>query len=206
MSGHTPATFLGELLGKLRQAASFPWRLEARLKGAQFQGKTEFIGRPIISVAKGATMIIGDGVQLYSATRANPLGLFQPCVLRALEPEAKLVLGRKVGLSGAVVCAASSIEIGDHTLLGAGVMVLDTDFHQPVGDWEWTHDRRIGAKPVKIGRGVFIGARAIILKGVTIGDRAVIGAGAVVTQDVPAGYMAVGNPARSFLVEKKDRD
>ena len=47
-----------------------------------------------------------------------------------------------------------------------------------------------------IGRGVFVGAHAIILKGVTIGDRAVVGAGAVVTQDVPARQLAVGNPAR----------
>jgi hypothetical protein len=32
--------------------------------------------------------------------------------------------------------------------------------------------------------------------GVTIGDDAVIGAGSVVTRDVPAGVVAVGNPAR----------
>jgi len=48
---------------------------------------------------------------------------------------------------------------------------------------------------VIIGRGCFIGARAIILKGVTIGDCAVVGAGAVVTRDVPAGHLAAGNPA-----------
>ena len=48
---------------------------------------------------------------------------------------------------------------------------------------------------VRIGRGVFIGTRAIILKGVTIGDRAVIGAGAVVVKDVPANHIAIGNPA-----------
>ena len=30
----------------------------------------------------------------------------------------------------------------------------------------------------------------------TIGDDSVIGAGAVVTKDVPAGVLAVGNPAR----------
>ena len=54
----------------------------------------------------------------------------------------------------------------------------------------------IDARPVRIGRGCFIGARAILLKGVTLGDRAIVGAGAVVTRDVPAGHIAVGNPAR----------
>ena len=53
-----------------------------------------------------------------------------------------------------------------------------------------------GAQPITIGRGVFIGARAIVLKSVTIGDRAIIGAGAVVTCNVPARHIAVGNPAQ----------
>lgn len=203
MSRHTPATFLGEQIGRLRQMLSFPWRLEARLKGVQFLGKSEFIGRPLISVARGASMVFGDGVQIYSSTRANPLGLSQPCVLRALGPGARLVLGREVGLSGAVVCAGNAIEIGDNTILGAGAMVLDNDFHLPSGEGNWTYDTKTGARPVKIGRGVFIGARAVVLKGVTIGDQAIIGACAVVTRDVPAGYVAVGNPARTFPVEKR---
>ena len=77
--------------------------------------------------------------------------------------------------------------------------MIDNDFHVPAGECEWTDDPNLcaaSARPVKIGRGAFIGARALILKGVTIGDRAIIGAGAVVTKDVPARYRAVGNPAR----------
>lgn len=42
---------------------------------------------------------------------------------------------------------------------------------------------------------VTIGANASILPGVTIGHGAFIAAGAVVTRDVPAGKLAVGNPA-----------
>jgi maltose O-acetyltransferase len=51
---------------------------------------------------------------------------------------------------------------------------------------------------VTIGRGCFIGARAIIMKGVTIADRAAVGAGAVVTSRVPSGMIAMGNPARMW--------
>jgi maltose O-acetyltransferase len=75
-------------------------------------------------------------------------------------------------------------------------MELDTDMHAQVGDFDWRVEYVTNSKPIKIGRGVFIGARAIILKGATIGDRALVGAGAVVSGDVPAGYLAVGNPAR----------
>jgi acetyltransferase-like isoleucine patch superfamily enzyme len=198
MNTHTPATFLGELAGRLRQWPSFLWRLEGRLKGVQFRGPCELLGRPILSVARGASIILDSNVRLYSATRANPLGCFQPCVLRALTSGSQLVLGRNVGLSGTVLCAASSIEVGEGTIFGAGAMAIDNDFHVASGEWGWTDDPalcRATARPIKIGRGVFVGARAIILKGSTIGDRAIIGAGAVVTKDVPPGYLAVGNPA-----------
>jgi len=48
-----------------------------------------------------------------------------------------------------------------------------------------------------IGGGCEIGAGAKILGGVIIGDGAIIGANAVVVSDVPAGYVAMGIPARS---------
>jgi acetyltransferase-like isoleucine patch superfamily enzyme len=200
MGEHSAATWLGTILGRLRGWPGVLWRLEGRLKGIEFEGRCEILGRPLVSVAGGARMVLGDGVRLYSATRANPLGCFQPCVLRALRPGARLVLGRAVGLSGTVLCAAASIEVGEGTIFGSGAVVMDNDFHVQVGEWGWSSEPRLSeasARPVKIGRGVFIGARAIVLKGVTIGDRAVVGAGAVVAKDVPAYHLAVGNPAQS---------
>ncbi len=201
MSDYTPAILLGVLIGKLRQSTSILWRWEAKVKGVQFLGKCEFQGRPLVSIAKGGKIVIGDGARISSARRANPLGLAQPSVLRALVSGASVVLGRNVGMGGAVLCAGASIEIGEGTIMGAGAMIVDNDFHVEVGEFGWSNDARVCgsmAKPVKIGRGVFVGTRAIILKGVTVGDRAVIGAGAVVTKDVPAFHFAVGNPARCF--------
>jgi serine acetyltransferase len=151
----------------------------------------------MISVAANSTLLLGDNVNVTSALRSNPLGCFQPSVLRTMEPGARLVLARNSGLSGAVICAGLSVEIGEATLIGSGAMIFDNDFHfapSPDGG----SGMRANARPIKIGREVFIGARAIILKGVSIGDRAVIGAGAVVAKDVPAGYVAVGNPASVF--------
>lgn len=47
-----------------------------------------------------------------------------------------------------------------------------------------------------IGSNVFIGAHAMILGNITVGDNAKNGAAAVVLNDVPAGCVTVGVPAR----------
>lgn len=54
----------------------------------------------------------------------------------------------------------------------------------------------VKAAPIKIGKNVWIGTRAIILPGVTIGDHAVVGAGALVSRDVPPCTVVGGVPAR----------
>jgi acetyltransferase-like isoleucine patch superfamily enzyme len=195
-SQHTPATLLGALFARVRLWPSWLWRWEARLKGVEFEGRSVFLGRPLLSVVKGGRIVLGDGVRIASSVRANPLGCFQPSALRAMAPGARLILGPNVGISATVLCAGASIEVGESTIMGAGAMVLDHDFHRPVGQWDWADEHQADARPIKIGRGVFVGARAIILKGVTIGDRAMIGAAAVVTHDVPPAHLAVGNPAR----------
>lgn len=184
-------------------AGSAVWRWEARFKGVTLGGPLHLAGRPIISRAPGSRLELGPGVQLNSAPRSNPLGCFQPCVLRTLSSDAVLQLGPGVGLSATAIVAGLSITVGEGTIFGAGAMVVDNDFHTPEGTWGWGYDCRSGAKPVRIGRGCFIGARAIVLKGVTLGDRVVVGAGAVVTKDVPSEHMAVGNPARAFPISAR---
>jgi len=53
-----------------------------------------------------------------------------------------------------------------------------------------------------VRRGAKIGANATLLPGVEVGEMALVGAGAVVTEDVPAGTVVVGNPAR--IVKRVD--
>jgi acetyltransferase-like isoleucine patch superfamily enzyme len=134
-------------------------------------------------------------MRCYNAVRANLIGCPQPSVLRTLSPGSRLSFGRNVGLSAAVVVAARSIEVGDGTQIGSGAVIVDNDLHSLDQTGHWGELDPSEARPVRIGKRVFIGARAIILKGVNIGDDAVVGAGAVVTKSVPNGCLAVGNPA-----------
>lgn len=52
--------------------------------------------------------------------------------------------------------------------------------------------------PIVLGRNVWVGSNATILRGVTIGDNAVVAAGAVVTKDVAADTVVGGVPARTI--------
>lgn len=56
--------------------------------------------------------------------------------------------------------------------------------------------------PVIIEDGVVVGANAVILEGVRVGENAVVAAGAVVTNDVPAGAVVAGSPAK--VIKQKD--
>jgi serine O-acetyltransferase len=48
----------------------------------------------------------------------------------------------------------------------------------------------------KVGNGVFLGAKCTVLGNIEIGDGATIAAAALVNKPVPAGYTAVGVPAK----------
>lgn len=110
-----------------------------------------------------------------------------------------LSIGSNSGITSTAIYCAEKIEIGNYVNIGAGCLVMDTNFHST--NWEIRMDREkdiINAKtaPVKIDDFVFIGARSIICKGVHIGEKSLVAAGSVVVKDIPAGELWGGNPAK----------
>lgn len=175
-----------------------------RARGITVGEGARFLGRPIVTRAAGSEIRVGAGCRLVSRSDRTALGVNHPVVLRTLLPSAVLQLGRNVGISGGSIGVARRVTIGDGSLLGANVTVVDTDFHPLDHDERWSAAMPlpVEADEVVIGRNVFLGTGAIVLKGSVIGDNSVIGAGSVVTGHIPAGVVAAGNPARVLRTVK----
>lgn len=96
--------------------------------------------------------------------------------------------------SGVEFNIIEKIEIGAHALIASGCRFIDHD-HGLAPGVPMGVQPSVSA-PIRIGRDVWIGANAVVLKGVAIGDGAVVGAGSVVTHDVPARAIVAGVPAK----------
>lgn len=113
-----------------------------------------------------------------------------------------LFSGREIYLEDAVyigphcrLYGSGGIWIGEGTIFGPEVTVLSVMPGYEDPDL-LPFDAELRAMPVRIGKGVWVGYGATLCPGIRVGDGAVIGMGAVVTQDVPAGSVVGGNPAR----------
>jgi acetyltransferase-like isoleucine patch superfamily enzyme len=191
--------FVRRLISRLKQTW---WNLTVipslRARGVVIAAKVRMQGKPIVSLAKGSRIQIGDRCVLCSDSEFNALGINHPLVIRTLRQGAEILIGEDTGMSGGSICAASSIRIGAGCLIGANVTLADTDFHaiSPSNRRYNSNPDEIAVAPIVIEDNVFIGADVFILKGVTVGKNSVIGAASVVTRDVPENSVAAGNPAR----------
>ena len=166
--------------------------------GIQAGERVRFIGMPMVKRARGGSIKIGVGTRIVSCSRYTALGTSHSTILNVMAAGARIEIGKKSGISGAVICAKESVVIEDMVLIGSGAIICDTDFHS------LDPETRVGpddfkcavAAPVVIRANAFIGARAIILKGVTVGECSIVGAGAVVSRDVPPINVFAGNTAQ----------
>ncbi len=94
---------------------------------------------------------------------------------------------------GLVSLDVATVTIGDDVQIGPNVQLLTATHPLEAGA---RRDKWEAAEPIVIGDNVWLGGGVIVCPGVTIGPDTVVGAGSVVTKDLPAGVLAVGNPAR----------
>jgi len=123
--------------------------------------------------------------------------LLEPGCWLTLGPEARIEIGQGCFLNrNTMLAALERIEIGDHVMFANGCFVGDSDHRYDDPDRPVTHQGFEPRGPVRIGASCWFGVNCVVTGGVEIGERAVIGANSVVTQDIPAGVIAAGAPAR----------
>jgi acetyltransferase-like isoleucine patch superfamily enzyme len=103
-----------------------------------------------------------------------------------------ITMGKRVVIGPeCTIGAVAPIYIGDDVWFSKGVFV-DTgtiDFGTPSPYAKMS-------KAIRIERGVWFGAYAMVMAGVTIGENSIIAAGTVVRKSVPAGSFVVGTSPR----------
>jgi len=94
------------------------------------------------------------------------------------------------------------IYIGNHVMFGPNVSLMATT-HPLIAQERLAMQYKDGhvstseyAEEIHIGNNVWIACNVVICGGVSIGDNAVIGAGSIVIKDIPANYLAYGNPCK----------
>ena len=143
------------------------------------------------SVALGRNVVLNDFINLYGCRIGDDtkIGPF-------VEIQKNATVGRNCKISShSFICEGVTIE--DNVFIGHGVMFINDRLPRatsPAGKLQTAADWEV--VPTRICRGASIGSNATILCGLTIGGGAIIGAGSVVVDDIPAGVIAAGNPAR----------
>lgn len=141
---------------------------------------------------------VGVGVQIFDFVNAYDCEIGAGTKVGAfVEIQAGVVVGTNCKISThSFLC--SGVTIGHGVFIGHNVTFINDKYPaatradgylQTTEDWQML--------PTVVQDRVSIGSGAVIMGGITIGKGARIGAGAVVTQDVAAGSLVVGVPARA---------
>ena len=115
---------------------------------------------------------------------------------------AVIMMGAVINI-GAVVGEGTMIDMG--AVLG-GRAIVGARCHVGAGTVLAGVVEPASATPVVVEDGVMIGANAVVLEGVRVGAGAVVAAGAVCVEDVPAGAVVAGVPARVIKMRDERTD
>jgi acetyltransferase-like isoleucine patch superfamily enzyme len=130
------------------------------------------------SLSFGPHVTLQSGAYLYGSRAGRPVR----------------VGGHVVVAAGAMVLGEGGVSIGDFTHLGPGV-VITSQYGDATGPME-TEAPAIKTEAVHVGRGCWLGSRAVLMPGASLGDRCVVAPGSVVYGRHGDDTTLAGNPAR----------
>lgn len=173
-------------------------------KGLIFLGKRSKISfRNKISMGK--TITIGDNVEINGLSKhgikiGDNVSILKNTIIECTgvirHLGESLVIGNNVGIAqNCFIQVRGKVDIGNNVIFGPNVSIFSENHIFK------NHNLPVNAqgesrKGVKIGNGVWIGTRAVILDGVTVGENSIIAAGSIVNKDVMPYSIIGGVPAR----------
>ncbi len=106
----------------------------------------------------------------------------------------KIKIGNNVSTNNNImICSANYIEIGDDTLIGQNVTIMDHEAH----GINQNKRRQLGEiGRVILGKNVWVGNNVTILKNTKIGDNSIVAVGAVVSGVIDSNVIVGGVPAK----------
>ncbi len=127
------------------------------------------------SIVLGARVSLGAGVQIIAQY-------------------GQVLIGDDVYIGmGSIVACKENVVIGSGTQIAEYVVIRDQDHRF---DTRPIRSAGFRTAAISIGRDVWIGAKASILRGGSVGDRSIIGAHALVRTVIANDVLAVGVPAK----------
>ena len=165
--------------------------------------RLKLLVNPKIKIGKNSTIKYSSEFKLTDGAK---LVIGSNCTIKEnsyfllTKPNPYLQMGDYVGIGrNCYIAIKDHLEIGSYTRIGPNVTILDQDHTYEKSDLIMNQHADI--QKVKIGKDVWIGANAIVLKGITIGNGAILGAGSVVTKDIPPYEIWAGVPVK-FIKER----
>ena len=168
-----------------------------RMRGNLLRMYYRVRGRANISIGEGLLWGHGSKLHVHSGGKCvigNNV-IIKNLVYIRVGDKARLEVKDGVSINDFTrISSFEHIEIGEKVRIASSANILDHDHR-----YDLQNDVSAGeyeTSPIRIGKGVWIGAKVGIGKGVVIGDYSVIGMNAVVKDSIPAKSLAVGVPAR----------
>jgi acetyltransferase-like isoleucine patch superfamily enzyme len=173
----------------------FKLQVQARLNGGRIViGKNVRFHHPICFQGKGA-IIIKDHVTFGYHLAGS---IDNRIILQARFTNSEIIIGEHSQImNGCELFSTDSISIGDYVLLGAGVKIMDSNFHKVNPLLRMSPGE---SSPVLIHNNCWVGIDSLLLKGCEVGENSVIAAKSLVRSHLESNSIYGGNPAR--LIKK----
>lgn len=188
------------MLSKLRWTIkNGGWSALFKARRNQWKGSIQFgrnvtIGKDsIINNYMGGNLVLGDGCTVCRNCKISTCG-------------GDLHIGNNVTIGDrAIITAQGNVAIEDDVLFADRVTIIANEhFYQDITTpimYQGGYSR-----PIRIGKGSWIGVNVTILQGSDIGKNCVIGAGSVVKGVFPDYCVLAGNPAKIIKVFNKENE